>query len=137
MPSLNFGDAPPWLQWLLAVAAVVAFVAGAIRAIPPAWKFVSRFVTTVNELADLPTELGELRKFRSDTSVTLAQQDRKILEIHHEVNFNNGSSAKDAIIRIEEGVAGLYEEIDHLKKEDADMRADFEKTQPHKPKETP
>lgn len=136
MPSLNFGDAPPWLQWLLAVAAVVAFITGAIRAIPPAWKFVSRFVTTVNELAELPEELGELRKFRADTGVTLAKQDQRIAEIHHEVHFNNGSSVKDATARIEKGVAGLYEEIDNLKSTDAEMRRDFENTKPHKPKET-
>lgn len=142
MSSIDFSQAPSWLQWLLAVAAVLAFVGGGIRAIPPAWRFVTRFVSTVNELAELPRELTELRKFRSDTALTLseqnttlAKQDRKIAEIHHEVNFNNGSSAKDAIIRIEKGVAGLYEEIDALKQEDADIRRDFENTQPHPPKE--
>lgn len=145
MPSLNFGDAPAWLQWLLAVAAVLAFIGGGIRAIPPVWRFVSRFVSTVNELAELPGELAELRKFRSDTAVTLsdqnttlAKQDKKIAEIHHEVHFNNGSSVKDATARIEKGVAGLYEEIDALKDADADMRRDFENTQPRPitPKET-
>lgn len=143
MPSLNFGDAPAWLQWILAVAAVLAFIGGGIRAIPPAWRFVTRFVSTVNELAELPGELAELRKFRSDTGVTLAEQnatlakqDQKIAEIHHEVHFNNGSSVKDATARIEKGVKGLYDEIDALKDADADMRRDFENTQP-KPKETP
>jgi hypothetical protein len=151
MPSLNFGDAPVWLQWVIMILAVTAFIAGAIRAIPPAWRFVTRFVTTVNELADLPTELGELRKFRSDTSVTLAQQNttlatqnQKIAEIHHEVHFNNGSSVKDATVRTEEavervemGVKGLYGEVDGVKAQlvelhetDADMRRDFENTHP-------
>lgn len=145
MPSLNFGDAPIWLQWLLAVAAVLAFIGGGVRAIPPAWRFVTRFVTTVNDLGELPTELAELRKFRTETAVTLAQQntilakqDTKIAEIHHEVNFNNGSSVKDAAVRteravkrVEEGVKGLYDEIDTLKQADADLRKDFEKTQPN------
>lgn len=145
MPSLNFGDAPIWLQWLLAVAAVLAFIGGGVRAIPPAWRFVTRFVTTVNDLGELPTELAELRKFRTETAVTLAQQntilakqDAKIAEIHHEVNFNNGSSVKDAAVRteravkrVEEGVKGLYDEIDTLKQADADLRKDFEKTQPN------
>jgi len=149
MPSLNFGDAPTWLQWLLAVAAVLAFIGGGVRAIPPAWKFVTRFVTTMNDLGELPAELAELRTFRTETAITLAKQntalarqDKRIAEIHHEVHFNNGSSVKDAAVRtekavtrVEEGVAGLYDEIDTLKKADAELRDDFQKTQPSNPTE--
>jgi hypothetical protein len=147
MPSLDFSQAPPWLQWLLAVAAVIGFIVGAIRGIPPAWRFVTRFVGTVNNLAELPVELAAMKTFREETKLTLAQQnvtlakqnatlasqDQKIAEIHHETHFNNGSSIKDATVRIEEGVKGLYGEIVDLKQEDADLRSDFEKTQPKHP----
>jgi hypothetical protein len=147
MPSLDFSQAPPWLQWLLAVAAVVGFIVGAIRGIPPAWKFVTRFVGTVNNLAELPVELAAMRTFREETKLTLADQnvtlaqqnttlagqDKKIAEIHHETHFNNGSSIKDATVRIEKGVAGLYTKIESLEQADADMRRDFEDTQPKHP----
>jgi hypothetical protein len=143
MPSLNFDAAPIWLQWLIAAVALIGFIAGCIKGIPPAWHFVTRFVTTVNELAELPTELNELRTFRTDTTLsltrqdatlagqnaTLAEQNVKIAEIHHEVNYNNGSSVKDAVARVEAGVEGLYGEIDALKQEDASIRRDFKKTE--------
>lgn len=147
MPSLDFSQAPLWLQWLLAVAAIIGFIVGAIKGIPPAWRFVTRFVSTVNDLAELPTELAEMKTFRQETKLTLAQQnvtlakqnttlasqDQKIAEIHHETHFNNGSSIKDATVRIETGVAGLYTKIEALEKEDADLRRDFEDTKPHHP----
>ena len=36
-----------------------------------------------------------------DAVITTAAQDTKIAEIHHEVQYNNGSSVKDAIKRVE------------------------------------
>jgi hypothetical protein len=102
MPSLDFSQAWPWLQWVIAVAAVVAFIAGAIRTVPPAWRVVSTFVKTINALADLPGELEKQAQFRADTERTLAGQDKQIADIHHEVHYNNGSSVKDAIRRVEQ-----------------------------------
>ena len=131
MPSLDFSNAWPWLQWLLAITAVVAFLAGAIKGIPPAWRAISTFVTTINSLQDLPAELSKQRQFRAEVRTTLsgqdktladqnlllAKQDTKVGEIHHEVHFNNGSSVKDGIARVEEGVAGLYKVTETLQKE--------------------
>lgn len=101
MPSLDFSQAWPWLQWVIAAAAVVAFLAGAIRGVPAAWRVVSTFVKTINALSDLPDELEKQAAFREKTEATLASQDKQIADIHHEVHYNNGSSVKDAIRRVE------------------------------------
>lgn len=130
MPSLNFDAAPVWLQWVIAVVVIVGFIAGCLKGIPPAWRFLTGFVTTVNALNELPKELKELRAFRKDTTETLDDQNTKIDEIHHEVHFNDGSSVKDATFRIELGVKGLYDQVDELKQADADLRSDLDKTQP-------
>jgi hypothetical protein len=141
MPSLNFGDAPTWLQWVIAVAAVITLVGGAIRLIPPAWRAVRSIVTLANDLEGLPQELAELRKFREETSLTLAQQnttlaqqDTKVTEIHHEVHYNDGSSVKDATLRIELGVKGLYGEVDQLKAADEEIRTQLNKKEEGEPK---
>ncbi|KRC52120.1 hypothetical protein ASE16_03470 [Leifsonia sp. Root227] len=104
MPSLEFGDAWPWLQWVLAVAAVVAFIGGAIKVIPSAWRFVSRFVTTINSLADLP-------EFIDKTKDTLKAQDASLASIKHEVLPNNGGSLRDAVDRHGEVLADVQAKL--------------------------
>jgi hypothetical protein len=92
MPSLDFSQAWPWLQWVLGVAAVVAFVGGAVKLIPAVWRFISRSVTTINSLADLP-------EFIDATKSTLNAQDATLAAIKHEVLPNNGGSLRDAVDR--------------------------------------
>ena len=46
--------------------------------------------------------LTTLPEFMADTTATLKSQDEKIAEIHHEVQYNNGTSVKDSIERIED-----------------------------------
>jgi len=118
MPSLNFGEAWPWLQWIIAAMAIIGFIGGAIRVIPSAWRVVSRMVTTINALSDLPDELKLQAEFRDETKTRFDEQDKQISEIHHEVHYNNGSSVKDATKRIETGVEGLYKQIEELKDSD-------------------
>ena len=101
MPSLDFSHAWPWLQWVVAASVVIGVIVGAIRGIPAAWRLVSTFVKTINALSDLPDELEKQAKFRVDTEATLTAQNEQIADIHHEVHYNNGSSVKDAIRRVE------------------------------------
>lgn len=136
--NINFADAWPWLQWVLAAAAVVGFVVAVIKGVPPAWRALTTFVTTINDLSDLPAELAKQKRFRIEVrgilsnqdktlagqNLVLAKQDTKISEIHHEVQYNNGSSVKDGVRRVEKGVAGvekgvagLYEVTAQLQKE--------------------
>ncbi|MGN6200032.1 hypothetical protein [Humibacter sp.] len=154
MPSLDFSHAWPWLQWIIAVAAVVAFLGGAIRVIPGAWRAVSRFVTTINSLADLPEFIKRTDDSIAAQNTVLAKQSRQLDGVFHETHRNDGSSIKDSTVRLEKavadltasteglhgrmdrvetGVAGLYGKVDELEAADgeADERLDqIEKTIP-------
>lgn len=105
--------------WIIAVFALVAFLI-------KMWPVFTKAVQIINAVSGLPS-------FIERTDKTLAGQDSKIAEIHHEVHFNNGSSVKDAVTRVEKGVAGLYDKVDELGEADVKMRDDFEKTHPSNP----
>jgi hypothetical protein len=134
---------PGWVQWVIAIGAIATALGSIILLFRKLWPALTLFVRTVNALGDLP-------QFMSTTAHTLADQDQKIEEIHHEVQFNNGSSVKDAITRmettvsantkrlqtmqgnqrrIERGVKGLYtrEEIDA---KNAAFSDELERTRP-------
>lgn len=127
-----FADSPllPIIFWIILIVALLLF----LRKL---WPSISKMVKLIDALGQLPD-------FMSRTDTTLKAQDVKIDDIHHEVHYNNGSSVKDAIRRVEEtsgrlerGVAGLYDRADAADKADADLRADLEDTQSRfqKPKE--
>lgn len=113
-------DFLPVVGWVLGFLGVIAFIA-------KGWPRVRALVALIDSLAVLP-------KFMTDTTATLKAQDVKIAEIHHEVNYNNGSSVKDAISRVELGVKGLYDRADKADQADLDLRHDLEMTQPRTPK---
>jgi hypothetical protein len=134
----------PWLPAALWILAILTLLAVVIRGSVKAWPFFKAFVLTVISIQGLP-------EFMDRTDTTLANQDEKIAEIHHEVNYNNGSSVKDAVNRlevgartdrkmqrrIEKGVAGMYTRIEGIETQltelhdaDQEMRDDFENTQP-------
>jgi hypothetical protein len=84
--------------WVLAAFAILAFVV-------KAWPFIRNMFNILDALVNLP-------KYMADTS-------EKLESIHHEVNYNNGSSVKDAITRIESGV--MKAEL-HMKRQDEKMQ---------------
>jgi hypothetical protein len=94
VPSLDFSQAWPWLQWVLAVAAVVVFVGGAVKYVPILHGALRRFVKTVDSLEVLPDELERQAVFREETN-------RKLDDLMHEVFPNSGKSLRDAIDRQE------------------------------------
>ena len=129
--SLDFANLPGWLQLVTALTAILAAAVGVIAFVRKTWPVVVSFVKTVISLQTLP-------EFMEKTSATLARQDKQLADIHHEVQFNNGSSVKDAITRVEatttrleEGVAGLYTRMNAADEADKRLRADLdEATQP-------
>lgn len=56
-----------------------------------------------------------LAEFRSSIDQRLDSQDHQIASIAHEIHTNNGSSLKDAVIRMEERQKAVVEKLDdHL-----------------------
>lgn len=66
--------------WVLGGLAVIAFIV-------KGWPKIRAAVRLIDAL-------GELPQFMADTT-------QKINDIHHEVHYNNGTSVKDAISRLE------------------------------------
>lgn len=131
--NLSYNDLPDWAQWLVGLAVIIAAVLAVFGFVKKVWPVLSKFVVTVNALSDLP-------QFMITTAKTLADQDVKIEQIHHEVNYNNGSSVKDAVKRVEAGVKGIYVRLDtqDLRFDSADqdrleLREDLEQTKPRTP----
>lgn len=127
--TLDYSKLPEFWQWVLLVGAILTALAilyGFGRRLWKALGVIARLTAAAPALMDLP-------QFMITTAHTLAAQDRQIEEIHHEVQFNNGSSVKDAVTRvesvltqntkklttqlaaqrrIEKGVKGLYTRVD-------------------------
>lgn len=105
-----FGNTP-FLPVAITLGVIVLLGVVAYRV----WPVVKRGVGTLTALEKLPAFIEKQEEFIQNTTETLQKQDEslaaqdvKIEQIHHEVNYNNGSSVKDGVERVEEGVAGLY-----------------------------
>ena len=103
--------------WVLAAIALVIFVV-------KLWPLVTKFVATVNALADLPAKLETINTIETKVVGIEAQ----VKEIHHETHFNSGTSIKDATVRIEQKVDGLQELMESADSEIAERVDDLENT---------
>lgn len=92
-----FGDTT-LVQAILVILAIVFVVGAAVKL----WPFIRNAVAIVDALVKLPA---------------LAQQ---VAEIHHETHRNDGSSIKDATVRIEQSLEGLHGRMDAV---EVDVRA--------------
>jgi len=84
----------PTLQVIInigAVAIAIAAVVGVPVALVKLWPIIKRMVTVGAILESLPE--------------TLQKQDEVLEIIRHEVEFNNGTSVKDAVTRVEKALA--------------------------------
>lgn len=93
-------------------------------------RLLMRFWPWLRKVMDLTAALAQLPKFMTDTTATLAAQDTKIDVVHHELSYNNETSVKDALRRVELGVKGLYDRADAADLSDAEIREELERTQP-------
>lgn len=82
------------------------------------WSKLRALGNGIINFVDITEALGELPDFmkRTDAALeavsgALERQDGQIDDIHHEVHYNNGSSVKDGVQRVEEGLAGLHVEV--------------------------
>lgn len=154
MSPLNFDDLPLWGELLVCLTIILGFfvaLAGVIRLVPQFWHATTKFMNRINALGELPEFIARTDKTLHEQNTVLAEQNKvlkdhteKIGEIQHEVQFNNGSSVKDAVTRvekrqlasnrtqrrIEKGVAGLYDRADAADDATTKLRKDFDDTHP-------
>ena len=114
---------------VFAVGGWVIGILGTVTFFVKGWPTIRKFVAFIDALFSLPA-------FIARTDITLQAQDVKIEQIHHEVNYNNGSSVKDAVARVELGVKGLYDRVDAADRADAEIREELENTRPAPRKRT-
>lgn len=88
-----------------------AFLAAARLFVRKGWPALKRFAHAVLTFARVVDAVQGLPEFivRTDAvlqaqNTTLGEQSEQIADIHHEVHFNNGSSVKDAVTRVEQDV---------------------------------
>lgn len=140
MPGIDFSHAPTWLQWV--VGGVV--VSGALVAFSAlghkAWQINRAAIAAVDLINSLPGRLTRIDD-------TLAAQDLKIEDIHHQTHENDGGSIKDGLKRVEaqqksmlanqtrmeRGIKGLYKRADVTDAKALELRQDLEDTRPIKP----
>lgn len=129
----HFGQINGW-QTIATIAVIVIALFLIARFLMRFWPWLKKVIALGDALAQLPA-------FIDRTDVAIA-------DIHHEVKYNNGSSVKDAIRRVETGVASLHKKVDEqkatLEAADEEIRHNLERTKPParkratpKPKETP
>lgn len=96
---------------------IVGWSSGAVVVILFFWKgwpWLRRFATAIVNFATIVDAVQDLPAFIDRTDKTLEKQNGQIADIHHEVHYNNGSSVKDGIQRVETGLAGLHVEVASL-----------------------
>jgi hypothetical protein len=104
---------------LLIAGGITAFILGVVAFFKKGWPWLVSFARAIQKTSQVVDAVQELPEF-------IARTDQRIAEIHHEVHYNNGSSVKDAVRRVENGVAGLYDEIAELKEADDAIRRDID-----------
>ena len=108
--------------WIVGIFALIFFVS-------KAWPFIRNFFNILDALTTLPAFI----KKANDGLDRVNKVEEKINEIHHEVQYNNGSSVKDAISRVEKGVAGLHVKVGELDRADQELDRRLQDTIPSPP----
>ena len=100
--------------WLIAVISLIALVI-------KLWPAVSKFVQIINATAGLPKVIQDTEARRVLDDSRHEDLTQKVSEIHHEVHYNNGTSVKDGIRRIEI-------RLEDLTNTDNELREELERT---------
>lgn len=98
-----------------ALTAIIGFPVAAVKL----WPLLKRAVTigaSLEKLPEMSNELTALTLGQRAQAETLDHQSEQLAVIKHEVEFNNGSSVKDAVVRTENVTNALASSLaDHLK----------------------
>jgi hypothetical protein len=90
------------------------------------WPRLRAFVRVIDSLGVLPGFIERTEEFQERTTESLVARDETIADIHREVNFNGGSTLKDAIRRLEIAVQGLADRADAAEVAAELLRVDLE-----------
>jgi hypothetical protein len=111
----------PTLQLVVNIGAActaLAAIIGLPVALVKGWPLLKKAVAIGQALEKLPEmalELSALTIGQRAQAETLTHQNDQLAIIKHEVEFNNGSSVKDAVVRTEKATKALTEKLDaHL-----------------------
>ena len=107
--------------WILAIVALIG-------AVVKLWKPMNQFTAIINATVGLPAYIARADARGVTMDEKIKEIEDKINGIHHEVNYNNGTSVKDAVDRVELGVRGLYKQIEVLARTDDELRREIEDT---------
>ena len=131
LQSVNLWDASLWVAGLIAAGVGVwAFARKAWPALRAFARAVLALAQVIESLRGLPAFIARTDAALAEQRETLAAQDARIGEIHHELHPNSGTSMNDALRRVEEGVAGLYTAVDDLAAVDDRLWLELENTHP-------
>lgn len=129
MPTIDFTSLPSWEQWIVNIGIILGVLTAIGLFIRKVWNINKAVVESLNWITvELPARLDA--------------QDEALADIRHEVQYNNGSSVKDAIKRVEQtserledGIKGLYKRADATDANAANLRTDLDLTKlpAHKP----
>ena len=125
------------VDWTFLESISLFQIAVVILAMWVVFKLLLRFWPFLRKVMDFTSTLSKLAPFMERTDATLAAQDKKIADIHHELSYNNETSVKDALRRVELGVKGLYDRADAADQSDAEIREELERTHPKPPRSNP
>lgn len=102
-----------------AACTALAALVGLPVAFVKLWPLLKRAVTigaSLEKLPEMSNELTALTLGQRAQGETLDHQSEQLAVIKHEVEFNNGSSVKDAVVRTENATNALAESLnEHLK----------------------
>jgi uncharacterized protein YoxC len=125
------GEVNAW-QTLATICVIIVALFVVARFLIRFWPWLKKLIRGVDAVIALPD-------FMEKTTEGMTSQTKKLDDIHHEVHYNNGTSVKDAMARVELGVKGIYHRIDALEEAVEDLHETDEKlsdqieeqTQPH------
>jgi len=127
----------PPIDWSWLEAINLLQVAVVIVALYVITRLVMRFWPWLRKVMELTAALAQLPSFIERTDLTLRGQEAAIKSIYNETHINSGSTLKDAVGRVEEGVTGLHLKVAELTAADATqaviveaLREELEETKP-------
>ncbi len=96
------------IGWSAGIIATIGFIVFMRK---KGWPWILGTARAILTFARVVDAVQGLPDFIERTDRTLGQQNLQIADIHHEVHYNNGTSVKDGVQRVETGLAAVHAEV--------------------------